>query len=32
MIEAAGMPPKMRGSKISSYFGRAIGLFRPDVR
>ena len=30
-FEEAGLPPKIRGSKISGYFLRAIGLFQKDV-
>lgn len=30
-FEEAGLPPKIRGSKISGYFVRAIGRFQPDV-
>ena len=30
-FEVAGLPPKIRGSKMSGYFIRAIGLFQKDV-
>lgn len=30
-FEEAGLPPKIRGSKVSGYFLRAIGLFQQDV-
>jgi nucleoside-diphosphate-sugar epimerase len=31
IFEETGQRPKVRGSKISGYFVRAIGLFQPDV-
>jgi len=30
-FKEAGLPPKIRGSKISGYFVRAIGRFQPDA-
>ena len=30
-FEEAGLPPKIRGSKISGYFVSVIGRFQPDV-
>ena len=32
VFDEAGQPLKVRGSKISGYFVRVIGLFQPDVR
>ena len=32
MFREAGHPPRIRGSKISGYFVRLIGLFQADVR